>query len=523
MDTICTNQGWQELEQIVLDCQPNRLLIGACHPYLFIRKLREIARKIALDPAYIDFIDVMTGVFHENPDKQNENNLTGQNITGIINAGAAALKQAQYQPLSKIPVYPRVLVIGGGIAGMTAAISIAEQGYEVALIEKTDQLGGNLNWLKHTIDGLSCKTLLDETIVKIQKQPLIRIFLNSQIISCTGYAPRFKSIIEDEEKQPVTFEHGATILATGGNEAKTQSFNYCSRESIVTQKELEIKLADESIDPKKLNSIVMILCVDSRQEPRNYCSKVCCPTALKQALFIKKQNPEADIYFLYRDMMTCGFTETFFTQARKDNILFISYELDNPPQVEDVDGKVVVHAFEPILGRPIQISADLVVLATGITPEFPDSLASMLEIMPDMDRFFQEADPKWRPLDAIKEGIFACGIICSPCAIDESIASAQAAAQRALNLISKPVLTSSKIVALVRHSLCSLCQRCIDTCPYGARMLNPDETKVLVNETMCQGCGSCAAICPNNASVLQGYSGQQMMGAIDAVFEDLQN
>jgi len=184
---------------------------------------------------------------------------------------------------------------------------------------------------------------------------------------------------------------------------------------------------------------------------------------------------------------------------------------------------VVVHAFEPILGRPMQINADLVVLATGITPEFPDALASMLGIMPDMDRFFQEADPKWRPVDAIKEGIFACGIICSPGSIVESMATARAAAQRALNIVSQTSLVSSRIVAEVRHSLCSLCQKCIDTCPYGARMLNFDKTKVLVNEAMCQGCGSCAAICPNNASVLQGYSGQQMLGAIDAVFEDLQN
>ncbi|MBC2713939.1 MAG: FAD-dependent oxidoreductase [Desulfobacteraceae bacterium] len=523
LDNICTDNGWQELEQIVMDCRPNRLLIGACHPYLYIRRIRELAKKCTLDPVFIDVVDIMTGVFQENPDSQNELNSTGFHITGILNAGAAALKQAQYQTSHKIPVHPSALIIGGGIAGMTAALGIADQGYEVALVEKTDHLGGNLNWLKQTIDGLSCENLLEETIARVTKQPLIRIFLNSQIISCTGYTGQFKTIIEDGEKQPVTIEHGAVILATGGNEARTQSFNYGTQNSVVTQKDLEIRLADKSIDPKKLDSIAMIQCVDSRQEPRNYCSRVCCPTALKQARFIKEQNPEADIYFLYRDMMTCGFTETFFTQARKDNIIFISYEPDNLPQVEEIEGKIIINAVEPVLGRPIEINADLVVLATGITPEFPDTLASILGIMPDMDRFFQEADPKWRPLDAIKEGIYACGIVHSPGSIPESIATAQAAAQRALNIISRPVLASAQIVALVRHSLCSLCQRCIDTCPYGARMLNTDETKVLVNEAMCQGCGACAVICPNNASVLQGYSGQQMLGVIDAVFEDLLN
>ena len=519
-DTICTNQGWRELEKVVLDYQPNRLLVGACHPYLFVRKIREIAKKSALNPAYIDFIDIMTGVFHENQDLQTELDTTGRCITGILSSGAEALKQAQYLPLSKTPVFAKALVMGGGIAGMTAALGIADQGYEVVLVEKTGQLGGNLNWLNHTIDGLSCKTLLEETIARLQKQPLIRIFLNSQIINTTGYAPRFSSIIENAEGRPVTYEHGATILATGGNEAKTQSHNYGKQESVITQKELEIRLAESSIDMKQLNSIVMILCVDSRQEPRNYCSRVCCPAALKQALFIKAQNPETNIYFLYRDMMACGFTETFFTQAREENILFISYGPDTLPQIEDIDGKMVVHALEPILDSPIQITADMVVLGTGITPEFPDSLASMLGIMPDTDGFFQEADPKWRPVDAMKEGIFACGIVHSPGSIAESITTAQAAAQRALNIISRPFLASARITATVRHSLCSLCQKCITTCPYGARMLNPDETKVLVNEVMCQGCGSCAAICPNNASVLQGYSGQQMLGAIDAVFGD---
>ncbi|MCK5099781.1 MAG: CoB--CoM heterodisulfide reductase iron-sulfur subunit A family protein, partial [Desulfobacteraceae bacterium] len=472
LDNICTTQGWQELEEVVKDCQPNRLLIGACHPYLYIEKIRELGKKIALDPVFIDVKDIMTGVFQEDPDSNlTDLNATGLNITslniiGILNAGAASLKQTQYQAGAGAPTTQRTLVLGGGIAGMTAALGVAEQGYEVTLVEKTDHLGGNLTWIKKTIEGLSCENLLEETISKITKQPLIQVFLNSQIISCTGYAGQFKTIIENKEKdsdivETMEIEHGATILAMGGNEAKTQSFNHTPDDSlnkaIVTQKELEIKLSDKTIDPKKLNSIVMIQCVDSRQEHKNYCSKVCCPTALKQAMLIKEENPETEVYFLYRDMMTCGFTETYFTQARKDNIIFISYETDNLPQLEEIEGKIIIKALEPVLGRPIEISADMVVLATGITPEFPDSLAEMFGISQDTDGFFQEAEPKWRPLDSIKEGIFACGIVQSPGSIPESIASAQAAAQRALSIISKPELISSRIVAQVRHSLCALC------------------------------------------------------------------
>ena len=536
MDNICTESGWQELEQYIMNHKANRILIGACHPYLYIKKIRNLGEKIGLDPVFIEVVDIMDDILKisQTPDKEEDEinyNETADKIAGILNAGAIALKQSQNQTSmetsEKIPAMQKTLIIGGGIAGMTAALGIAEQGYEVVLIEKTEHLGGNLNWLKKTIDGLSCVDLLNETIDKVKKQPLIQIFLESKLISCTGYAPKFKSTIENNKNKPFTIEHGAVILATGGNEAKTESFNHnidnADNNSIVTQKELELKIAEKTIDPLNLKSIVMIQCVDSRQEPRNYCSKVCCPTALKQALYLKKENPGADIYFLYRDMMSCGFTETFYTQARNENIIFISYEKNNLPELVDNDKKLIVKAFEPVLNRPIEISADMVVLATGIDPEFPDSLASILGIEQDSFGFFKEAESKWRPLDSLKEGIFACGIVNSPGSIPESVTSAQAAAQRALSLISKPFINKSQIVAVVHHSLCSLCQQCINICPYGARMLNMDETKVLVNETMCQGCGACAATCPNNASVLQGYPSQQVLGIIDAAFENMLN
>jgi heterodisulfide reductase subunit A2 len=534
MDSLCTDTAWQELEQLIMENKPNRVLIGACHPYLYIRKIKELAKNISLAPEFIEIVDIMTNVFKEdlnskNNNHQNRNSLISHSITGILNSGANSLKLDQYQISNDMQeeaqVIDSALVIGGGIAGMTAALGIADQGHEVALIEKSDLLGGNLNWLSQTIDKLSCKALLKETVAMVKKQPLIKVFLKSQVLSITGQAPKFQTIIENDEKLPVTIGHGTVIIATGGDEAKTQSFNYNDTNSkknlIVTQKELEIKLADNAIDPEKLDSIVMIQCVDSREEPRNYCSKVCCPTALKQAQYLKEKNPEADIYFLYRDMMTCGFIETYFTKARKEGIIFISYETDNPPQLKESENKILINAFEPVLSMPIEIDADMVVLATGITPRLPDFLPSLLNTAWDIDGFFKEADSKWRPIDSIEEGIYACGIALSPASIPESIASAKAAAQRALSIISRPTLKTAKTVARVRHSLCSLCHQCINACPYGARMLNPDETKVMVNETMCQGCGACAAVCPNNASVLQGYTGQQMMGVIDSVFENM--
>jgi heterodisulfide reductase subunit A len=310
--------------------------------------------------------------------------------------------------------------------------------------------------------------------------------------------------------------HGVAIFATGGSEAPTASYGYGTNPSIITQKELEQKLVDSEIDPGALTSVVMIQCVDSREEPRNYCSRVCCANSLKHALDLKEKNPEIAVYILYRDMMAYGFTEAYYTRARKAGVIFIQYEVDKRPRVQSDKESLEVAVFEPILGRPLQIQADLVVLATGVVPILPQDLSQNYGVSLDQDGFFQEAESKWRPVDSLKEGVFACGLAHSPRNIAESIATAEAAAERALRILARDRLQSGKVVATVHHSLCSLCERCIDACPYGARSLDFDRENILVNPVMCQGCGSCAAICPNSASVLQGFQEQQMLAVIDA-------
>jgi heterodisulfide reductase subunit A len=214
--------------------------------------------------------------------------------------------------------------------------------------------------------------------------------------------------------------------------------------------------------------------------------------------------------------MTYGFSETFYTRARKAGVTFIQYETDQKPRVQSDKEDPEVTVFEPILGRPLQIKADLLVLATGVVPSLPQDLAQNYGVTLDQDGFFQEAESKWRPVDSLKEGVFACGLAHSPRNIPESIATAEAAAERALRILCRERLQSGKVVATVHHSLCSLCERCIDACPYGARTLDFNQENILVNPAMCQGCGSCAAICPNSASVLEGFREQQMFEVIDA-------
>jgi heterodisulfide reductase subunit A len=241
---------------------------------------------------------------------------------------------------------------------------------------------------------------------------------------------------------------------------------------------------------------------------------------LKHALELKALNPDMAIYILYRDIMAYGFAESYYTQARKAGVIFIQYTLDRKPQVQPGETAVQVNVFEPIIGQDIEITTDLLVLATGVRPSLPAELAQAFGITLDQDGFFHEADSKWRPVDALKEGVFACGLAHSPRSITESIATAEAAAQRSLRILARPQLPTGKVVATVRHSLCSRCERCIPACPYQARILWAEQDKVVVNPAMCQGCGTCATVCPNSASVVLGFTGPQMFDVIDAALTD---
>ncbi|QTA93966.1 response regulator [Desulfonema magnum] len=520
VEQTCTAQGWESLVELVEKHKPNRVLIGACLPYVYARKLRELGERTGLDPSLMEVADMgylKLDIKNSEPEAQIQFPVSSFQFP--LEMGIAKLKRAEPSPVPKIPVYQRAMVVGGGIAGMSAALAIADHGFEVDLVEQTKELGGNLLWLQRTLEGESVRPLLEDVREKVEKHPMVQVHTGTQVIASYGQVGCFYTTVEDEEGAARTLEHGVTILATGGTEAATNAYDYGSNPSVVTQKELEIKLSDKTIDPGELSSVVMIQCVDCREEPRNYCSRVCCASALKHALYLREQHPDIAIYVLYRDIMSYGFTETYFTQARKAGVIFIQYEVAEKPEIVSSGESVQVKAFDPIIGRKVEIEADLVVLATGIVPTLPKPLAAAFGACVDQDGFFQEAESKWRPVDALREGIFACGIAHSPRTVTESVATAEAAAQRSLRILSHKEVPAGKVVAKVRQSLCSLCERCIEACPYGARFLDEEAGAVTVNPVMCQGCGSCATVCPNCASVLEGFPMQQMLDVIDAALQ----
>jgi heterodisulfide reductase subunit A len=512
VDNICTAAGREQLLAGARTAGANRLLIGACLPGARERELKEIGRDLGLPAPLVEAVDIAP--WSGAPEKD-----APAAALAELRGGVAKLKWVEPDPAPEIPVAPRALVVGGGIAGMAAALAVADHGYAVELVEAGERLGGNLTWIERTLEGHDVRALLAETCKRVEQHPRIQVHTRSRVVQALGEVGAFATVIENPEHRVRHLKHGVVILATGGGEAPAAEYAWGASPAVLTQAEADRRLGDGRLDAKVLDTVVMIQCVGSRREPRNYCSRVCCAAALKQAFAIRERNPQAAVYVLYRDLMTTGFSEAAFTRARQAGMVFIPYRLDGPPQVEPVAGGARVTVVEPVLGRTLAIEAQLVVLATGIIPALPRELAEAYGGRLDPDGFFQEADSKWRPVDSLKEGVFACGLALAPRTIAESIASAEAAAERALRLLGRERVAAGKIVAQVRHSLCSLCEQCIDACPYGARQRDADLEKLCVNPAMCQGCGACAAVCPNDAAFIQGYPARQMLAMIDAAVE----
>ncbi len=510
-DEICTQKGWEELEESVRGIHPNRLVIGACLPCLYAGKRQELADALGLEDSCMEVVSIHA------PGGGGPGQGSGlEQAVASLGVALAGIRRPRAPAREPVPVEQRALVVGAGIAGLTASLMIADHGHEVVLVEKAHQPGGNMLWLSRTLEGEDPGAHLDEVLGRVRKHPLITLLTGSEVCASSGRVGRFNTKIRDSEGGVRTVSHGVTILATGGREHRPEGYGASESDRVVTQQQLEQGLADGSIDPEALGSVVMIQCAGTRREPRNYCSRVCCPAAVKHALYLKEKNPGVEVRIFFRDLMTPGMAELYATEARRAGVTFIRYDADRGPEVEAGDGEIAVRGWEPVLGRDILVKPDLVVLAGGVEPALSGELAGLLGAETDRDGFFKEADPKWRPVDGMREGVFACGLALSPGTAGESSASAAAAAMRALRILARESITADGVTARVRHAFCSLCRLCLDACPYGARFLDEDEEEVRVDPVMCQGCGSCAAICPNSAAVLDGFDEHGMMEGIES-------
>ncbi|MDL1963870.1 MAG: FAD-dependent oxidoreductase, partial [Deltaproteobacteria bacterium] len=406
--------------------------------------------------------------------------------------------------------------IGGGISGMTAALSMAEQGFETFLIEKSDKLGGNLRNVSSLLSGENPGKIIKEVEKKIGSNDLIRVYTEAEVESVSGYVGNFTTNISSVSGDEV-IEHGVIIIATGGRPYEPKQYCYETSEQVITQLELEDAISSGTLQDN-IQNIVMIQCVGSRGDDLSYCSKVCCGQAVKNALRILDKYPNANIYILYRDIRTYGFMEDYYKKAREKGVVFVNYDKEKAPVATDTDGKLSVTFFDEMLDDDITLEPDLLVLSVGIVPNDVDSLSKILKVPVTKDNFFLEAHVKLRPVEFAVDGVFMCGLAHSPKPVNESIAQAKSAAGKAALPLAKGVVSADSIVSKVNPEICIGCGLCVSLCPYQAiQMVKAGKKKKAETiSASCKGCGICASHCPTLAISMGGFTTEQIRSQIKA-------
>ncbi|MEE8414281.1 MAG: 4Fe-4S dicluster domain-containing protein, partial [Dehalococcoidales bacterium] len=433
------------------------------------------------------------------------------------------------QPLEgfELPVDKRGLVVGGGLAGMTSALSLANQGFEIYLVEKDTDLGGIARRIHYTLEGMDVQAHLNDIIRQVYQHPLVHVSTGATITEASGYVGNFITKVTSEGRVR-EIHHGITIIATGAAEYKPTEYLYGQDDRVLTLLELEEKIAAGEERVINSGSLVMIQCVGCRNEDRNYCARVCCSQAVKNAMKLKEINPEMDIYIIFRDMRTYGFKEDYYREAAEKDIKFIRYEPEDKPQVEAVEEggqqKLRITVTDPILGQKLALDTDLLALAVAVIPsEGSNGVTRLFKVPLSPDGFFQEAHVKLRPVDFAADGIFVCGIAHYPKHISETISQAYGAAGRAATILSRDSVTADGAICEVSESECVGCNQCVLACKYGAIELldTPQGKKARVNPVLCKGCGLCNTKCITGAISSKHYTDEQIFAEIDDAFPAL--
>jgi homotetrameric NADPH-dependent glutamate synthase len=509
----CSQDTQERIKDAIKEHKLNRVVVASCTPRTHEPLFQATIREAGLNKYLFEMANIRDQCSWVHMNEPKAATQKAKDLVRMAVAKASLIEPLAQQSLS---VIPRGLVIGGGLAGMTAALALANQGFGTYLIESEKELGGNLRKVHYTLESRDVQGYLKDLIERVNSNKLIRVFTDAEIKGIEGFVGNFKTTISVDGKDE-QLEHGAIIVATGAQELKTNEYLYGEDPRVVTQLELEERIVKQAEDIAKVNNIVMIQCVGSREEGRQYCSRICCTHAIKNALKIKELNPSANIFILYRDMRTYGFKEKYYREAREKGVIFVRYDADKKPRVETEDGRLRVWITDPIIQQELLLDPDLLVLSVGIVPQSDSRrLAEMLKVPLNEDNFFLEAHVKLRPVDFATEGVFLCGLAHSPKLIDESIAQADAAVSRASTILSKENILAEGIVASVDEDICSGCGICEVLCPYGAITINKERKVAEVNAALCKGCGTCCAACPSGAAQQRGFRADQISHMVEA-------
>jgi heterodisulfide reductase subunit A-like polyferredoxin len=502
----CSQDTQEKMKQLLDEQGINRVIVASCsprtHEFLFRTTIREAGlNKYLFEMANIR--DQCSWVHMKDKEGATEKAKTLVRMA-VMNAN-------NIRPLKEISVdvNKKALVVGGGLAGMTAALKFARQNFEVFLVEKEAELGGNMRHIYTTVDGLDVQEFLANLTEQVTTHPLVHVLIETIVTDHSGFKGNFETgLLHGPTMAARKLQHGIVVIATGGQELKPQGlYGYGESASVMTQMELEERIVEGTLPSAE--RVVMIQCVGSRNEERPYCSRICCSQAIKNALRLKEEKPDRDVVILYRDIMTYGFLEKYYLAARRAGVRFVRYDKEKPPVLEKTNGRLTLSCYDPSIMEEVRMEADLLALSSAIIPRENAELATFLKCARTNEGFFLEAHMKLRPVDFASDGMFLCGLAHSPKNIRESITQAEAAVAKACTILAKEKLMVGGVVADVDADKCAACLSCVRVCPYHVPFVN-DKGEAEIDISKCKGCGTCVSECPAKAIELMHYRDVQI-------------
>lgn len=512
----CSTDSQNEIKKAIEEHQLNRVVVASCSPRTHESVFQNTLRETGLNKYLFEMANIRDQCSWVHSADKISATEKAKDLVRMSTARASRL-----EPLTEasFEIIPKALIVGGGMAALTAALSLTEHGYECFLVEKSNELGGSANSIYYTETGAKPAEHVSTLIKKAKASSLITIYMNAEVIDSSGHVGQFASTILADGKKHSIF-YGVGIIAMGGEVYKPDEYLYGKNNKVLLQNEFEKKLFLKSSELQSVKNVVMIQCVGSRDEKHPYCSRVCCTDAVKNSREFKKLNPNANVYILFREMRTFGFKEIYYRKAREEGVQFIRYKLAQKPQVVKNGGGLQISVYDQNIRSDIELEADYLVLSSAIRPySGSKKLADVFKLPLDQDGFFMEAHLKLKPLEFASSGFFLCGQVHGPKFMDESIAQAKGAVSKACAILSKKEMFADGSVASVDESKCILCMTCVRTCPYGAPKIDEEKGVIVIDAASCHGCGNCASACPRGAITVGHNTDEQYFAKIESLYE----
>jgi heterodisulfide reductase subunit A len=516
----CSRESLEHIQAQIRLKNLNRVVVGACSPRTHEGLFQETVRKAGLNKYLVEIANLRDQDTWVHPDRPVD---AAAKAKELMRMAVASVRLARPLADQTLPMNKDVLVVGGGIAGMTAALRLADAGYKVYLVERSRELGGVAKQIRRTLEGEDMVAYVADLVKKTEAHDRIQVWKQAMVVDHSGLAGMFRTGLQ---VGPQMFyrevRHGITILATGALPNRPNEYLLGRHKAVRTQLDLEGFLEDHPEEVQNWQKIAMIQCVGSRVPDNPNCSRVCCPAAVKNALKLKELNPEAQVLVLYRDMRTPGFEEDYYRRAREQGVVFVPYKLEDMPRVEPEGGKVSVSFSDPILAQKAQVSADCLALSTGMVAdeESSEDLGTIFRLPRTEDGYFLEDHVKLRPIDLPIPGFFVAGTAHAPKTVRETLAQAQAAAGRAQTFLARDSINLGALVAQVNGELCAACLICVRACPFGVPFINEDGFSE-IDPAKCHGCGVCASECPAKAIQLMQYEDDHILAKLDGLLEGI--